>query len=102
MTSELGNLEHITLHVSDVERCVRWYTTSFDCEVLSCEPTFAALRFANVTLNLCLPSQEPSCLGFVRPDAASFGMMAQRRDGRRSLYLADPAGNVVELIEDGV
>lgn len=97
---ELDSIHHLTIHVSDVARAVRWYSTSFHCDVVLEEPTFAELRFENLLLRLCLPSQEPQHIGFEREDAASFGVLGAGRDGRRSLYLADPTGNVVELIED--
>ena len=102
MTSDnsLQKLDHIAIQVADVPKAVHWYTTSFACRVRVQEAAYAEIEFENIVLCLTLPSQEPPHLGFARSDARSFGVTAAGRDGRPSLYLADPSGNVIELIQD--
>ncbi len=94
----LSPIDHIALTVSDIERAVHWYQTSFDCHLVQHERTFAILQFANIRLHLILPSEAPPHLAFVRADAHTYGELMEQRDGTNSTYLADPTGNPVELI----
>jgi hypothetical protein len=62
------------------------------------DATWAMLEFANTRLALVIPSQHPPHLGFVTPDAEKYGELKTHRDGTRSIYVADPAGNAVEFL----
>lgn len=99
---DLQRVDHITLAVANIEATLRWYTTSFNCRVVRQDATYAEIEFENLTIALSLPSQESPHLAFVRPDAQTFGRLAPARDGRMSLYVSDPAGNLVELLESDV
>ena len=101
MNSEKGALDridHITLQVADIEASLRWYQSSFRCELLTQDKFRAILRFANVELTLILPSQEPNHLAFFRHDAHTLGTLRARPDGRHSTFIADPTGNPIEIV----
>ena len=94
----LDKIHHVALQVADIDASVRWYTGSFSCEVLSQGKTSAVLEFNNIRLSLVLPSQEPPHLAFVRDDAGTFGELRQKSDGTQACFVADPTGNLVEVI----
>ena len=94
----LDSLHHVAVSVHDVARAVEWYSATFRCEVVYRDETWAMLRFANVHLALVVPHQHPPHLGFVTPKADSYGELKLHRDGTRSIYIADPDGNPVELL----
>jgi len=95
---KLASIDHVTINVADVERAVSWYRTSFACEIISQDKVSAILQFANMTLTLMLPSQEPPHLAFVKADADTYGELFEKRDGKKSTFVSDPTGNMVELI----
>ncbi len=99
MENNLQAVDHLTLLVADVVKTARWYQSSFHCELIEQTPTRAVIRFANLNLVLCLPSQQAQHLAFSRVDAATFGALSPADDGRLSTYLSDPSGNLVEIIE---
>lgn len=47
---------------------------------------------------LVIPEQHPPHIGFIHPKAEQFGRLKVHRDGTRSCYVADPAGNPVEVL----
>jgi catechol 2,3-dioxygenase-like lactoylglutathione lyase family enzyme len=95
---ELDKLDHIAIPVEDVASAVDWYRQTFRCEVKYQDPTWALLAFANTRLALVIPSQHPAHISFVSPDAEKFGALKTHRDGTRSCYVKDPAGNSVEIL----
>jgi catechol 2,3-dioxygenase-like lactoylglutathione lyase family enzyme len=95
---ELDSLHHVAISVRDIGEAVRWYTRTFRCKVVYEDETWAMLQFANVQLALVIPVQHPPHLGFVTPEAEKHGELRTHRDGTRSIYIADPAGNPVELL----
>ena len=95
----LTTINHITICVSNIEQAVNWYQTSFACELIRYEPTMAILEFANLKLVLALPSQERPHLAFDRDNAESFGELKEMNDGSLGTYIADPTGNIVELVK---
>ena len=96
--AELDSLDHVAIPVEDVASAVDWYRRTFRCEVKYQDATWALLRFANTSLALVIPSQHPAHIGFVSPDAEKFGALKTHRDGTRSCYVNDPAGNSVEIL----
>lgn len=98
MSEQLDCIEHISINVADIERAVAWYRTSFRCEIVQQSLTHAVLRFENLRLVLTLPNQEQPHIGFVRSDASTFGELRRRTDGSLTTYLADPTGNIVEIV----
>lgn len=95
----MDQIHHIAIPATDVAASVRWYREHTECEVEYQDPTWALLRFANIKLALVMPGQHPPHLGLVREDAERFGALTLHRDGSRSVYVQDPAGNAVEVLE---
>lgn len=96
--TELDSMHHVAISVKDVAEAVDWYRENFRCEVAYQDPTWALLRFANMQLALVIPSQHPPHIAFEHADAARFGTLKPHRDGTRSVYVADPSGNPVEVL----
>ena len=94
----LDSIHHVAVHVSDLERAIKWYQKSFRCELVHQDKMQAVLQFENIRLQLVLPSMDPPHLGFVRHDAATLGELRERSDGSKSTFLADSTGNVIEVI----
>lgn len=93
----IDKIDHIAISVDDVGKAVDWYIKTFNCEVKYQDETWAFLRFANIDLALVIPGQHPPHLAFVRDDAEKFGALKTHRDGTKSCYVKDPAGNSVEI-----
>ena len=96
--NQLDRLDHVAIPVQDVASAVDWYTRTFQCKVKYQDETWALLGFDNVSLALVIPSQHPAHIGFVSPDAEKYGALKTHRDGTRSCYVKDPAGNSVEIL----
>jgi catechol 2,3-dioxygenase-like lactoylglutathione lyase family enzyme len=91
-------MDHVAIAVHEIQSALDWYSRNFQCEVLYQDESWALLQFANIKLALVVPSQHPAHLGFFRPDAGDFGALTPHRDGTKSIYINDPAGNSVELL----
>jgi catechol 2,3-dioxygenase-like lactoylglutathione lyase family enzyme len=97
-SSHLDTIDHLALQVVDVARALAWYQTTFHCEVIHQDDTWALLRFANIRVALVTAGQHPPHLALERGDAESFGALQTHRDGTRSTYIQDPSGNSVEIL----
>ena len=97
----LDSLHHVAIAVGNIGEAVDWYRKTFRCEIAYQDDTWAMLRFSNCNLALVTPGQHPPHLGFVTPSeiAESYGTLKGHRDGTRSIYIADPSGNPVELFQ---
>lgn len=95
---DLDSLDHIAIPVDDIAASVAWYTRTFRCEVKYQDDTWAFLAFGNIRLALVIPSQHPAHIAFVSAEAEKFGTLKTHRDGTRSCYVTDPAGNSVEIM----
>ena len=94
----LDEIHHVAIAVSNVLKAVEWYTKHFRCDIEYHDETWALLVFGNTRLALVIPEQHPPHIGFIHPQAESFGELKLHRDGTRSCYVADPAGNAVEVL----
>lgn len=94
----LDSIDHVAVPVTDIKTAVDWYMSTFQCEIQYQDDTWALLGFQNIRLALVIPSQHPAHIGFVSPEAEKFGELKLHRDGTRSCYVADPAGNSVEIL----
>ena len=99
MSSSLDRVDHVAISVSEIAQTLDWYCRNFQCEVLYQDETWALVQFANIKLALVVPSQHPPHLGFFTPRAGDFGPLNPHRDGTKSVYITDPAGNSLELLE---
>lgn len=98
-SGDLDCLHHVAISVSDVTEAVDWYRKMFRCEIAYQDDTWAMLRFGNVQLALVIPGQHPPHLGFTSQNAGDFGELRTHRDGTRSIYISDVAGNTIELMD---
>src|SRR5262245_20430157 len=94
----LDSLHHIAIAVKDMGAAVDWYTRTFHCKVSYQDETWATLEFANLKPALVFPDQHPPHIAIVHPEAEQFGPLTAHRDGTRSVYIRDPAGNAIELL----
>jgi len=95
----LDAIHHVAVSVTDVAAAVSWYMKTFACRVAYQDESWAMLEFANIRLALVVPGQHPPHLGFTSARAAEFGTLKTHRDGTRSTYVKDPAGNSVEILD---
>jgi catechol 2,3-dioxygenase-like lactoylglutathione lyase family enzyme len=96
----MDRIDHIAVSVADIPNSVEWYRQHFDCKVLYQDSTWAMLEFANIKMAMVVAEQHPPHIAFVSPDAAQWGALTGHRDGTRSVYVKDPAGNAVEVVEE--
>jgi catechol 2,3-dioxygenase-like lactoylglutathione lyase family enzyme len=96
--SQFDSVDHVALQVHDLDLAVNWYVSSFRCEVLMRTSTQAVLQFSNIKVVLVLPSQQQSHLAFNRLDAGSFGELHPHLEGQLATAVADPSGNIIELV----
>ncbi len=100
MTASLDSMHHVAISVDNIAKAVDWYTKTFRCEIAYQDPTWALLKFANLSMALVIPDQHPPHVAFSSPRAEEFGELKPHRDGTRSVYIADPAGNAVEIMDE--
>lgn len=98
----LTPIDHLAIPVNDVAAAVDWYRQNFQCEVKYQDATWALLQFGNLPLAFVIPEQHPPHLAFAHPEAEKYGPLKTHRDGTRSCYIRDPAGNAVELMGPSV
>ncbi len=98
-STPLDSLHHIAIQVKNIAESVSWYRETFACEVVYQDSTWAMLKFANTNLALVIPEQHPPHLGFSCSSASQYGELKTHRDGTRSIYISDPSGNTVELMD---
>jgi catechol 2,3-dioxygenase-like lactoylglutathione lyase family enzyme len=94
----LDTVDHVAVSVSNVAEAVDWYRERFQCEVLYQDTSWAFVKFANIRVAFVIPEQHPPHFA-VLGDPRSFGEPRTHRDGTSSVYLKDPAGNSVEILE---
>jgi catechol 2,3-dioxygenase-like lactoylglutathione lyase family enzyme len=94
----LDSVHHVAVAVPDIGAAVEWYRRHFHCKVNYQDTTWAMLEFANIKLALVIPAQHPPHVAVVHPEAERFGPLKAHRDGTRSVYVKDPAGNPVEIL----
>lgn len=95
----LDAIDHIAITVNSIKETVDWYRENFKCTVSYQDETWAYLEFANIRLALVVASQHPSHISFAVENAAKYGVLTTHRDGTRSVYIHDPAGNTVEMVD---
>ncbi len=101
MNEKLDAVHHVAVMTRDLQESLDWYTARFACQVLYRDATWALLQFANLQMALVSPGEHAAHVGIARPDAERFGPLRTHRDGVRYVYLADPAGNTVEVVAEG-
>lgn len=95
----MDTIHHLAIQVNDIAETVAWYKNRYDINVVYQDDTWALLQFANVALALVVPDQHPPHFAIVSEHAASYGPLTTHRDGTASVYIQDPAGNQIEMIQ---
>jgi catechol 2,3-dioxygenase-like lactoylglutathione lyase family enzyme len=95
--AKLDTMHHVAIAVSNIKETVDWYTKHFGCKVNYQDETWALVEFANIQLAFVLPEQHPPHIAILG-DPAQHGQPKTHRDGTRSVYLKDPAGNNIEIL----
>ena len=99
MSEPLDVVHHIAISVDNIATAIKWYTKEFKCEIAYQDETWAFLKFANMHLALVLPNQHPPHIAFVSDKATVHPALKGHRDGTRSVYVSDTAGNAIELMD---
>jgi catechol 2,3-dioxygenase-like lactoylglutathione lyase family enzyme len=97
--SPLDTIDHVAITVNNIKEAVAWYRQHFKCEIAYQDETWAYLEFANIRLAMVIASEHPSHIGFTVENASKFGVLTTHRDGTKSVYIRDPAGNAVEMVD---
>ena len=97
--SSLDSIDHIAITVTDIKEAVEWYSGHFKCSIVYQDESWAYLDFANIRLALVVANEHPSHIGFAIENASQYGLLKTHRDGTRSVYVRDSAGNTVEMVE---
>ena len=95
-------VDHVLVNITNLEESLKWYTSSFNCELLYKTKTLAVLKFENIKVILSLPSEQRTHLAFLKENAASFGELREQSDLCVSTFIADPSGNQIELINNSI
>ena len=94
-----AKVDHIALQVQDIQTSVAWYQEHFHADLLYQDASWAFLQLANIKLALVLPHQHPPHVAFTSKHAAKYGDLVRHRDGTRSVYISDPSGNQLEVMQ---
>lgn len=96
---ELDAIHHVAITVGNVAEAVEWYSSRFRCRVAYHDETWALLKFANTSLALVGGGLHPPHIGLMLPQADRFGSLKTHRDGIQYVYINDPSGNTVEVLQ---
>ena len=95
----MDKIHHIAIEVKNISESVQWYADHTDCHIEYKDDTWAMLRYDNISLALVLPSQHPPHICFQKEDAEKYGKLDTHRDGTKSVYIKDPSGNTIEMLD---
>jgi catechol 2,3-dioxygenase-like lactoylglutathione lyase family enzyme len=96
--TDFDTLDHLAVSVHNIEESVKWYSSRFKCRVVYQDATWAFLEFANVRLAFVIPEQHPPHIAILG-DPHAYGQPNAHRDGTSSVYIKDPDGTNVEILE---
>lgn len=95
----LDNIHHLAIQVKNIGESISWYREKFNLNVKYQDDSWALLEFDNISIALVLNDQHPNHIGILKDNAASFGSLKKHRDDTKSIYINDPSGNSVEILE---
>src|SRR5947209_7529979 len=97
--------DHVAIPSKNIPQSIEWYRTHFNATVLYQDATWAFLQVGGTKLALVTSTQHPPHFAFslteeALRDAAALAkvQVEGHRDGTKGIYLHDPDGNAVELI----
>jgi len=98
-------MDHVAIPSLNIAASVAWYQERFGAKILYQDSTWAFLQLGQGKLALVTPTQHPFHVGLrvtqeqLTAAAAEAGLpIDKHRDGTQGIYIADPDGNQVELI----
>ncbi len=92
----MSRLDHIAIQVENPREAAHWYIDNFGAELLYVDDSWGFVKFENIKLAFVVKNQHPAHFAF-EVDELEGGKT--HRDGSRSIYKADPWGNIYELIK---
>lgn len=95
----IRTFHHAAISVENVAIAIQWYTSTLSASVLYEDDTWALLEIGDTRIALVIPEEHPPHLAFEWSGAGDFGSLVDHRDGTSSLYIEDPFGNKIELME---
>ena len=90
---------HAALRVDKIDTAVEWYVATLGAVVCYQDDTWALLEVGKISIALVSPNQHPAHIAFACENAGEYGTLAYHRDGSASVYIEDPFGNTIELVE---
>ena len=92
--------DHVAINVKNLDVSIEWYLNNLNASIDYCDESWAMLSIGDVKVALTLASQHPPHLAFKVEDfGKDFENTNLHRDNSRYLYMTDPDGNTVELIQ---
>lgn len=95
----MDKIHHIAIQVKNIKKAIKWYVEKFDANLDYEDETWALIKFDNISLALVMVDQHPPHFAIESKNASAFGHLTRHRDGTASVYIKDPFGNAVEIIE---
>mgnify|MGYP001200045956 CR=1 FL=1 len=95
----MDKIHHIAVQVENLSESLEWYEKEFDIKILYQDDSWAMIQFENMKLALVLPDQHPGHFAVESDNASEYGKLIKHRDGTASIYIEDPAGNSIEMLE---
>jgi catechol 2,3-dioxygenase-like lactoylglutathione lyase family enzyme len=96
---QLDAIHHVAIAVEDIRQAIHFYSTHFRCKVDYQDETWALLDFSNIKLALVIRREHEPHIAFTSREASKFGELRVHRDGTRSVYIKDPSGNTIEIMD---
>ena len=93
-------IDHIALVVSDIKKSCEWYKKTLGVLVEIQDDDWAMLTIpgSDTKLALTLSESHPPHIAF-RKNLVTVDEVKTHRDGSKYLYVSDPDGNTIELID---
>tara|TARA_R100001591_G_scaffold111668_1_gene123452 strand:- start:214 stop:504 length:291 start_codon:yes stop_codon:yes gene_type:complete len=95
----MDKLNHIAINVKNINESIEWYVHNTDCIVEYSDETWALIAYDNCKLALTVAEEHPPHICFEIHGAETFGKLKEHRDGTKSVYIKDPSGNTIEMLD---
>lgn len=93
-------IDHVALVVSDIQKSCEWYKRTLGVSVERQDSDWAMLTIpgSDIKIALTLSDTHPPHIAF-RKNLVTVDETKTHRDGSKYLYVSDPDGNTIELID---
>jgi catechol 2,3-dioxygenase-like lactoylglutathione lyase family enzyme len=93
-------LDHVAINVKNLQKSIDWYLKNLNAIVEYCDDSWAMLSIGNTKVALTLELQHPPHIAFkVKDFGKELSNVRLHRDNSRYVYISDPDGNTIELIQ---